>query len=109
MININGNDYKLKITLGFYKRLSFPQAQLNTILEDANRLCEAIKLALFFGNKQDKGWGCIADMEKVISDEDLEMLDDPDLIEKLNNAVYNSLPKSTQEALDEKSNEVKKK
>lgn len=109
MIKINEKDYKLKITLGVYKRLSFPQGELNTITSDANRQFEFLKLALFFGNKEANDWATIQDMESVISDDDLEMLADPDLIEKLNNAVYESLPESSKEALDNANDELKKK
>ena len=70
MIKINKKEYNLKVTLGFYKNLSFPQSELNSIHDDATRLFEVLKLALYYGNKKEQGWLSIADMEKVISDND---------------------------------------
>lgn len=109
MIKIKEKEYKLKITLGFYKRLSFAQSDLETIHDNALRRFEVLKLALFFGNKQERGWSSIADMEKEISDDDLEMLDDNNIIEKISKAVYDYLPDSTKEALKEEEEDIKKK
>ena len=98
-IKINDQEYKLKITLGFYKRLSFPQSELNSVNDNAIRRFEMLKLALFYGNKQTKVWKTLEDMEKVINDDVLEELADPNLLDKLNEAVYLYLPDSMKKAI----------
>ncbi len=115
-IKINNKEYKLKITLGFYKKLSFPQSELNSINDNATRRFEMLKLALFYGNKQEKGWNSLEEMSKDIKDDDLENSDDCNILDKLNMAVYEYLPDSMKKLLkkeelqeDQKIEESKKK
>jgi hypothetical protein len=113
-IKINGKDYNLKITLGFYKKLSFPKSELNNIHDNSIRLFEAVKLAVYFGNKQDKGWLSIADMDKEISDDMFDDIDDGNIIEKLSQAIYDNYSDSHKEAVDKflensKEDDLKKK
>lgn len=100
MIKVSGQEYKLKITLGFYKNLSFSKSELNTISDNAARLFEALKLAIYFGNKNEKGWHSLGDMSKEISDEALEDIDDPNMIDKISNAIFESYPDSLKEAIN---------
>ena len=98
-IEIGEKNYSLKITLGFYKNLSFSKSELNTINDNAKRLFEVVKLAVFFGSKKSAGWSCIADMEKEISNEDFEDIDDSNVIDKISEAIFESYPDSLKEAI----------
>lgn len=100
-IKIGEENLKLKVTLGFYKNLSFPKSELNTINDNAVRLFEAIKLAIYFGNKGSKGWHCLADMEKEISDEVLEDIDDGNMVDKVSQAIFESYPDSLKKAIED--------
>jgi len=99
-VKINNQEYKLLITLGFWKNLSFPKSEATSIYTDANKLYECLKLAIFYGNKTIKGWQYLADMEQEIKDEDLELIEeDPsDLIAK---AFYEYLPEEMKKKADE--------
>lgn len=108
-INIGDKVYKLKVTLGFYKRLSFDRQEIAHAYNDAKKLFECIKLAIYFGNKAQYNWHSISDMESTISDEVLEDVEDPDLFEKLSIAIYNNLPESLKKAVDEQEDNSKKK
>jgi len=101
-IKIGNQDFRLKVTLGFYKNLSFPKSEINTINDNYSRLLEVVKLAVFFGNKEEKGWHCLADMSAVISDEDFEDIDDPNIVQKISDAVFENLPDSLKNYLKEK-------
>lgn len=105
MIKIGDKEYKIKVVLGFYKRLSFSKSELNTIHDNANRLFEALKLALFFGNKEERGWHSLADMEKEISDEMIEDIDDGNIIDKLSQAVYDNHSDAMKALIDKVSSE----
>lgn len=109
MIKVGDKEYKLKVNLGFYKNLSFPQSELSAVYDNASRLFECIKLAVYYGNKQKEGWHCIADMEKVITDEMLEDIDDPNIKEKFSQAVYDNLPDSLKKTADNLEEDSKKK
>ena len=98
-IIIHDQEYKLKITLGFWKLLSFSKDEISTINSNSVRFFEAIKLAIYFGNEELKGWDSLEDMSKVISDKDLERLTDPDLPDKIGQVIFNSYPKALQDAL----------
>ncbi len=100
IIKINDKDYKLKITLGFWKNLSFKQSDFNSIYDNAGRLAESIKLALFYGNKKDKDWGCIDDMNKEISDEAIDDID-YDLKDPLSKALIANMPQSLKDKIKE--------
>ena len=102
MIKIGKEEYKLKVTLGFYKNLSFPKSEINTINDNYSRLVEVVKLAVFFGNKEEKGWHSLADMSAVISDEAFEDIDDPNIVQKISDAVFENLPDSLKNYLKEK-------
>lgn len=102
MIKIKNQDYKLKVNLGFYKNLSFPKSEINTINDNFLRLFEVVKLAVFFGNKEEKGWHSLADMSAEISDEDFDDIDDPNILPKISDAVFENLPDSLKDYLKEK-------
>ncbi len=112
MIRINGNDYKLKITLGFWKSLSFSKNELETINFmsasgfQPERLFEVVKLAVFFGSKAEKGWHCLADMSKEISDENFDDIDDPELFSKIDQAIYDSFPETLKKVIEEQKNRI---
>lgn len=99
-------EYKLRITLGFWKKLSFPKAQIQEAYVDGNKLIEVIKLAVFFGNKQDKGWHCLADMEKEITEESLEDIDDNNIVDKVDNAIFLSFSDKLQEKIKKEQEEI---
>lgn len=99
-IKINNQEYKLKITLGFWKKLSFPQEEFNSIYTNAKRLEECLKLALFYGNKADKDWKSLADMEKVITEDNLDDLEF-DLKEPLGLALMENMPESLKKKVEE--------
>jgi len=101
MIRIGKEDFKLKVTLGFYKNLSFPKSELNTINDNSARLFEVIKLAVYFGNKEAKGWHSLADMAKEVSDEMLEDIDDGNMVDKVSQAIFESYPDSLKKAIEE--------
>lgn len=108
-IKIKDKEYKLKVTLGLYKKLSFPKSELSTIIDNAVRQFEVIKLALYYGNKQECNWQSLSDMDKELSDEVLEEIDDCNLIDKINEAIYINLPDSLKKVADENSQDLKKK
>ena len=62
-IKINNVDYDLKITLGFWKDLSFSRKEIGELRNDAKRMLECLELAIFHGNKKRLGWKCLSDME----------------------------------------------
>lgn len=100
-IEINNKEYKLKITLGFWKNLPFPRSELESIAFDGVKMSEVIKLAVYYGSKHDNDWHCIKDMEKVITDENLEDLsiDTGTLYARFEEAILNSYPKELQDAI----------
>lgn len=100
IVKINDQDYKLKITLGFYKRISFPREEMQSIYTNGTNLLEVLKLAIFFGNKADKGWKTLEDLEKVITNENLEDIDDNNISEKIGTAIFNNLPDTVQNAIE---------
>jgi|SRR6056300_322101 len=100
-IKIKDKDYKLKVTLGLYKNLSFPRGELETIYTDAKRLSEVLELSLYYGNKALEGWKSLADMKKFITDDDIDDIDDNNLIVKIDQAVLENLPDQTQKAIKE--------
>lgn len=104
-VKINDKEYKLKITLGFYKKLSFPQSELNSFTDNATRRFEMLKLALFYGNKQEKNWHTLEDMQKEITDDSLDESSDCNLLDKLSEAVYISLPDSVKKIVDKQQKE----
>ena len=83
IIKINGQEYKLKVTLGLYKRLSFPQAEIANIYNNIDKFIEVLKLAIFYGNKKDKGWANLEDMQKEVTDELIEDVDDGNFSERV--------------------------
>jgi len=108
-IEINKKDYELKITLGFWKNLSFPRSELESIAVDGKKMFEVIKLAIYYGSKQANGWHCIKDMELEITDEvmdDLDM-DSGTLYLKFEEAIFNSYPKDLQDAIKKASDDSK--
>jgi len=108
-ITIGSEEFKLKVTLGFYKKLSFPKSELNNIQDNAERLFESVKLAIYFGNKADKGWHCISDMEKEVTEEMLEDIDDGNIIEKISQAIIANFSDIQKKAIEEIDDESKKK
>ena len=101
-VKIGNQNFRLKVTLGFYKNLSFPKSEINTINDNFVRLFEVVKLAVFFGNKEEKGWHSLADMSKEISDEKFDDIDDPNILTKISEAVFENLPDSLKNYLKEK-------
>lgn len=75
-IKIKGRVYPLKITLGFWKQCGFKRDQAQIIEEDPAIYSKALKLAIFFGNKDEYGWKNLADMEKMVTDDDIDSLDE---------------------------------
>jgi hypothetical protein len=104
-IKIGNQDLKLKVNLGFYKNLSFPKSEINTINDNFSRLFEVVKLAVYFGNKEEKGWHSLADMSKEISDEEFDDIDDPNILPKISEAIFENLPDSLKDYLKEKQKE----
>ena len=98
-VKINGKDYSLKVTLGLYKHLSFPRNELESIYTDTKRLIEVLEAAIYYGNKHKEGWKSIADMKQVIIDEHFDEIEDPNLIVKVDGAIYDNLPDRTKEAI----------
>lgn len=113
-ININDKEYKLLITLGFWKDLSFSKSEATSIYSDSKRLFECIKLAVFYGNKKEFGWNCLNDMLKEIPDEAFEEIES-DPVELIGKAFYEYLPDDMKKKADEleadllKGDDVKKK
>jgi len=99
-IILNNQEYKLKVTLGFYKRISFPREELQSIYTNGSRMIEVLKLAIFFGNKADRNWQSFADMEKEITDDLLEDIDDNNISEKIGTAIFDNLPDTVQNAIN---------
>lgn len=87
-IKINNYDYTLKITLGFWKNLSFKREDIGTILTDATRFSECIELAVFYGEKNQQGWLSIDSMRQDYNI--INEIDDIDS-EKEVELVYNAL------------------
>lgn len=105
IIKIDGKDYKLKITLGFWKKLSFSQAEFNSIYINGVRLGECLKLALFYGNKNDEGWKCIADMENALPEDVLDDIE-YDVKEPLGLALINNMPESLRKKVEEEQKDL---
>ena len=101
IVKIADKEYKLKITLGFYKNLSFRKEEIATIYSDATRLYEVIRLAIYYGNKQVKGWTSPEDVKKEISDEVLDEIDDCNFVEKIDQAILDFLPDSLKKKIEE--------
>jgi len=111
IIKIEDEEYKLLITLGFWKNLSFPRSEINLIYSDGKKLAEVLKLALFYGNKKEFGWNCIDDMKLTITDEDIDNIDtDPQeiiaeaFLEYFPEKVKEELSKAGEDSKDEKKN-----
>ena len=99
-VQIHDQDYKLKVTLGFYKRISFPREEMQSIYTNGARLLEVLELAIFFGNKKEKGWKELEDLRKEISNEHLEDINDNNISEKIGTAIFNSLPDALQKTIE---------
>lgn len=113
-IIINDKEYRLLITLGFWKDLSFLKSECMSIYSDSKRLFECIKLAVFYGNKKEFGWKCLNDMFLMMSEEAFEEIT-VDPVELIGKAFYEYLPDDMKKKADEleaellNKNDVKKK
>lgn len=103
-VKINGTEYKLKITLGVYKMLSFPQEELQSIFTNGKRFDEVLKLAIYFGNRKEKKWDCLADLEKEITEVHLDDIDDNNINTKIDDAFLRMLPDDVQKRIGEYKN-----
>lgn len=101
VVTINEKDYNLKITLGFYKMISFPREEMQSIYTNGTRLIEVLKLAIYFANKKSKGWNCLGDLDKEITESDFELIEDRDIAEKIGTAIFNSFPDALQNSIKE--------
>jgi hypothetical protein len=108
-VNIKGKDYKLKVTLGFWRMLSFPKSEVNTLYDNAERFNEALRLAIFFGNEELYGWQSLADLEATISQKDIDRIDDTEISNKLSQAMLDSYSKEMREAINKTIDDSKKK
>lgn len=103
-IKINEVDYDLKITLGFWKSLSFKRSEIATLRDNPKRIIECLTLAIFYGNKKKLGWKSLIDMEKIISQECFDELE-TDPYNLLSDAFYYYLPENLKKMADKIENE----
>lgn len=110
-IIINKKEYTLKVTLGFWKDLSFDRSDVATLRNNAKRMFECLMLAIFYGNKHKEGWKSLADMKNIVSEESLENIE-TDPYDLLDEAFYFYLPENLKKKVDEiedKEDNLKKK
>lgn len=96
VIRIKNKDFKLKTPLGFWKRCGFKREEAGKLQEDPNLYSKALELALFYGNKDEFGWKSLDDMRNLITEEDLDSLDE-DHSATLSYAMINYLPRKMRE------------
>jgi hypothetical protein len=97
-IKIEGKEYNLKVTLGFWKKLNIPREDFASILTNAERFSECIVLAVFYGNKNAEGWNTLKEMLEVLKVNDfIDELGAEEEVEEvygaLSEAVHKYLPK----------------
>jgi len=98
-IKLNDSEYDLKITLGFWKDLSFSRKEIGELRNDAKRMLECLELAIFHGNKKKFGWDSLSDMDKLNIKKSLEDLE-VDPYDLLDNAFYHYLPDNLKKMAD---------
>lgn len=69
---VNGQELKLKITLGFWKHCGFKREEAAIIEQDQDLYFKALKLAVFYGNRETFNWNSFDDMSKNFTDDAFE-------------------------------------
>lgn len=114
-IKLQGQEFKIKITLGFFKNLGFAREELQSIMNNGfcnERFTQCVKLAVFYGNKNDFDWKSISDMDDHIDViEALDEIDSEEGIVEIFNAFHGAfilhMPKA--EKAEETKEDAKKK
>lgn len=104
-IKLQGQEFKIKITLGFFKNLGFMREELQSITNNGfcnDRFTQCLKLAVFYGNKNDSGWKSIDDMlDHIDVIEALDEIDSEEGIMEIYNALQDAfilhMPKAEKE------------
>lgn len=105
---IKGQELELKVTVGFWKRVPFTREEASCIETDVPKYFEALKLAVFYGNKDRKGWKCLEDMHKDISELDFEDTE-VDYSQEISMTMIWYMPKKMRELTLSKVKEVEEK
>jgi hypothetical protein len=90
-VKLKNKEWKLKVTLGFWKSCGYTHAEAEVITKDSEKCLLSLRLAVFYGNREEYGWENLEDMKKVLSDADFEAIDE-DCTEKLSLAMVEFLP-----------------
>lgn len=106
-VTIDKKQFKLKVTLGFWKKCGFKRDEANVIESDPTALFTALKLAIFYGNKEEYAWENLKDMEKLITEDKLDSIDE-DCAQKLSFAMIHYLPEKLRKIVMEKLQDTEK-
>lgn len=90
-VKIKNEILTLKITAGFWKRCGFKREETKIIESDPEIYLKALKLAVYYGNKERFNWDSIQDLEQMFSDDDFEDTD-VDYAAKLSYAMVYFMP-----------------
>lgn len=93
---IKGIELELKVTVGFWKHCGFTREEASVIESDINHYFNALKLAVFYGNKHKYSWNCLKDMYKTITEQDFEDCEQ-DYSQEISMATIWYLPKKLRE------------
>lgn len=99
IIKINNKEFQLKITLGFWKDLSFKRSDFMSVRDDAEKIIECLKIAIFYGNRKKFGWNNLKEMEKDVSQKELEDLEE-DPYDLIDGALYYYMPEQLKKKLE---------
>lgn len=104
-VKIAGKDYKIKITLGFWKKCGFTREQAEIISTDTEKYSRALKLSVFYGNKQEFNWECEEDMFKNIPESSFDDIDE-DCADLISRAMIHYLPEKMRKVILAKINKT---
>jgi hypothetical protein len=107
IVTVKGLKLKLKVTLGFWRHCGFTRENADVIEKDPTHYLNALKLAVFYGNKDQYNWSSREDMSKMLSDEDFENCEE-DYSSDLSMATVWYLPKKIREITLRKIKEIEK-
>lgn len=104
-VRIGSKEYKIKVTLGFWKKCGFTREQAEIISQDPEKLIQAIKLAVFYGNKEEYNWNNLEDMLKNIPESDFESIDE-DCSDIISRAMVYYLPEKMRKVILDRINKT---
>ena len=107
IVEVKGIKFELKVTYGFWRHCGFKREEMNIIENNVEAYLTALKLAVFYGNKNKYNWNCFADMEKMLTDSDFDECSE-DYTQKISMAAIYYMPKKLRDITLKKMKDIEK-